>query len=165
MTQSDACAARIRREHAQLEAAISAALPAPPGHAWRTDRLHFTWCQGDALASTCYGCHLHLGPAERPSDDPDQIRIEVRWFWRACADTPARYRSLRETDCERAIVWCEAGPNIVGRHRSLLTGSACHLRGDGIADLAARVIACLRPGLARWEAERAAQAAPLARVA
>lgn len=156
MTQSEACAARIRREHGELQSLIAAALPAPEGHAWLTDRLHFTWYLNDALASTEYGCHLYLRPDEARVHDADQLRIEVRWFWRAGPDTPPRYaaRTMRETACERAIVWCEIGPNIVGRSRTLLQESAGHLRADGIAALAEAAIALLRPAMARWEVER-----------
>ncbi len=153
MTKSDACAARIRREHAELQDLISAALPAPAGHHWMTPRLHFTWFANDTLASTAYGCHLYLSPLDGSDANTRQLRIEVRWFWRATDDTPANARPRRDTDCERAILWCEVGPNIVGRSKSLLSQSAEHLRADGIPALAAAAIENLRPAIARWEAE------------
>ncbi len=136
---------RIRTEDRTLSARLEK-IALPPGHAWRNSASEFTWFGHDVRASTIHGINHVAGPVVASDIDPDQIQVHVRWFWRAREDTPAADQFGRET--YRAIVWCQQGPPVAGRHRSLMPGQAGFFNAETIEALADAVVPAIEAALA-----------------
>lgn len=138
--------ARVRREFDALRARITT-LALPAGHTWRQPGDELRWFAGSVLDSSRYGASCFAGLTQSDDHDPDQVQIEVRWFWRAEADTPRRFE-ISHDRC-RALILCSKGPRFWLQSRSLLVGNEAFPTADSVAELAERIHETLTRALER----------------
>lgn len=128
----------ITADYTTLARELILACPAPAGHRWdvpRHSELHW-WC-GDVIESTRHGASVFVRRVGAENHDPDQIHVEVRWFWKNNGTDTVSRRTRHE-----AILWCVRGPRI-GGFRNLLDASESFPKAERIEDLAAVIAATL----------------------
>lgn len=137
----------IEAEFERLGVRLREAVAVPDGHAWKRCGGNPTrWAGNDPILSMESGASYFVRRATVDSNDPFQISIEVRFFFRR---RPLIGRSGRVTtagsDADyRTIVWCRQGRPFAGMGQSLLgKEDAVFLRAqsvEALADETARVV-------------------------
>ncbi|MBB5712812.1 hypothetical protein [Sphingomonas xinjiangensis] len=103
----------------------------PDRHSWKQDPRALSWWTGDVLRSVSFGAPILLKLTNRHDEDPTQLFIEVRLFWRACGEN-------RSDTGVYAMLRCEVGRRLRDQTHSLLPASMSHIAAADMPLLIAR---------------------------